>query len=175
MADPGFAAGKMRARVIELIPGEHYVVFTDSNDALPDEDTIEELRIIAYAQRNKGTLGPAEVQAIETLAEAVATGVITNTVWAGCQAAKDYVGKLRSRRRERIRKAEEAVKRALEAVQDAQVPVTASPGADATVSGTGEDGTTWQVSFKADDKPVQFQMDVSGAVIDIMIRPRPRE
>lgn len=175
MSDPGFAAGKMRARVIELIPGEHYVVLTDSSDALPDEDTVEELRIIAYARRNKETLGPAELQAIETLAETVAAGVFTNAVWAECQAARDYVGKLRSRRRERIQKAEEAAKRALEAAQDAHLPVTAPSGADVTVSGTGEEGTTWQVSCKAGDKPVQFQMDVSGTVIDIMIRPRSQE
>lgn len=172
MSDPGSAAGEMRTRVVELIPGEHYVVFTDSSDALPDEDAIEELRIIAYAQRNKGTLGPAEMQAIETLAETVAAGVFTNAVWAECQAAKDYVGKLRSRRRKGIQKAEEAAKRALEAAQDAHLPVTATSGTDFTVSGTGEEGTTWQVSCKVGDKPVQFQMDVSGAVIDVMIRPR---
>ena len=175
MTDPGFAREKVQACAIELIPGEHYIVFTDSSDAPPDEDTVEELRIIAYARRNKGTLGPAGMQAVETLAETVATGVFTNAIWAECQAAKEYVDKLRRRRRERIQKAGEAAERALEAVQNPQVPVTAPSGANVTVSGTGEEGTTWQVSCRTGDKPVQFQMDVSGAVIEIMIRPRPQE
>jgi hypothetical protein len=175
MIDPGFDAEKMQSRVIELIRGEHYVVFTDSSDALPDEDTVEELRIIAYARRNKETLGPAEMQAIETLAETVATGIVTNVVWAQCQMARDYVGKLRSRRRERIQKAQEAAGRAIEAARDAQVPVAVPAGAHITVSGTGDEGTTWRVSCKAGDKPVHIEMDVSGAVIDIMISPHPAE
>jgi len=173
MSDPGFAAAKTRNRVIELIPGEHYVVFTNRGDSLPDADTVEELRIIAYARRNKGTLGPAEIQTVETLASTVASGVVTNVVWAGCQMARDYVGKFRSRRRERIQKAEEAAAHALEAAQDARVPVTLPAGIAATkvtVSGTGEDGTTWRVSCEANGKAVQMQMDACGAVIDIEIK-----
>jgi len=137
---PGFVAQETRSRVVELIPDEHYVVFTDGSDVLPDEDAIEELRILAYAQRNKGTLGPGSALAIETLAEVVATGVITNAVWAECQEAKRFADKLRSRRRERVHKAEEAAQRALEAVQEPQIPVAALATANVTVSGTGADG-----------------------------------
>jgi len=78
-------------------------------------------------------------------------------------------------RSERIQKAQEAAGRAIEAARDAQVPVTAPAGARITVSGTGDEGTTWQVSCKAGDKPVHIEMDVSGAVIDIMISPHPAE
>ena len=174
MNDPGPTGQQLRTRVIELIPGEHYLAFTDSGDPLPDEDTIEELRVIAYARRNKGTLGPSEVQVIETLAEAVATGVLTNVIWAQCQAAKDYVDTLRSRRRERLQKAEDAARLALEAAQDAQVADSALAAGNVTVSGTDE-AFTWQVSCRTGDKPVQFEMDMAGTVIDIMIRPRSRE
>lgn len=171
MSDTQLTAEEIPACVIELIPGEHYIALTDSGDALPDEDTIEELRIIAYARRNKATLGSADLHALETLAETIATGVFTNMVWAECEAAKDYVRKLRSRRRERIETAEEAARRALDASQNSPLPFTA--GADVTVSGTGEEGTTWQVSCKAGDKSVQLQMDVSAAVIEIVVRPSP--
>jgi hypothetical protein len=162
-----------QSHVVELIPGEHYVVFTGGSDAVPDEDVIEELRILAYAQRSKGTLGPETVQVVETLAETVATGVITSAVWAECQEAKRFADKLRSRRRERIRKTEEAAKRALQAIQEPQVPVAAHSPVDVAVSGTGTDGTTWQVSCKVDGRPVELRMDVSGTVIDIIIGARP--
>jgi hypothetical protein len=171
---PYFAAQPTQSRVVELIPGEHYIVFTDASDVLPDEDVIEELRILAYAQRNKGTLGPGSAQAIETLAGVVASGVITDAVWAECQEAKRFADKVRSRRRERIRKAAEAAKHALEAVETPRLPLAGLSAADVTVSGTGADGTTWQVSCTASGTPVELHMDVAGAVIDVIIRPRPQ-
>jgi len=169
---PDSAAQRARPHVVELIPGERYVIVADGTDAIPDEDVIEELRILAYAQRNKGTLGPESVQAIETLAEAVATGVITNAVWAECQEAKRFADKLRSRRQKRIREAEEAKKHALEAIRESQVPVAGSAALDVAVSGTGADGTTWKVSCKANGQPVELHMDVSGTVIDVIIGAR---
>jgi hypothetical protein len=161
-----------QSRVVELIPGEHYVVFADDSDAYLDEDVIEELRILAYAQRNKGTLGPGTLQMVETLAEAVATGVITNVVWSECQEAKRFADKLRGRRRERIQEAEEAKRRALEAIAEPGVPVVVPFALEVAVSGTGREGTTWQVSCKADGTPVELHMDVSGTVIDVIIGAR---
>jgi hypothetical protein len=169
-------------RVIELIPGEHYLVFTDPSAELPDEDAIEELRMIAYAQRKKETLGgPVELEAIATLAQAVATGVVTNYVWEGCKAAKEYVSRVRDRHRElkkaaeAAKPAEEAAKGALEAVQAAGLPGVPAAGSAITLSATGEDGSSLQVSCRSVDKRVEFQLDVAGAVIDVMIRPRPQE
>jgi hypothetical protein len=162
-----------QSHVVELIPGEHYVVFADDSDAFPDEDVIEELRILAYTQRNKGTLGPGTAQVVETLAEAVATGVVTNVVWAECQEAKRFADKLRGRRRKRIDEADEAKKRALEAIGEPGVPVAVPSALEVAVSGTGADGTLWQVSCTADGKPVKLRMDVSGTVIDVIIGARP--
>ncbi len=162
-----------QSHVVELIPGEHYVVFTDDGDALPDEEVIEELRILAYAQRGKGTLGPETAQVVETLAEAVATGVVTNVVWAECQEAKRFVDKLRDRRRKHIREAGEARERALEAIGEPGVPIAVPSALEVAVSGTGAEGTTWQVSCRADGKPVELHMDVSGTVIDVIIGARP--
>jgi hypothetical protein len=165
-----FAAPPAPSRVVELIPGEHYIVLTDSGDALPDEDVIGELRILAYARRNKETLGPGTAQVIATLAEAVATGVAADALWEECQEAKSFVDKLRSRRRERLRKADEAARRALEAIQAPQIPVAApASAADITVSGTGADGTIWNASCKISDKLIEIQMDVCGNAIDVTI------
>jgi len=172
---PDFAAPSAPSRVVELIPGEHYVVFTDGGDTLPDVDVIGELRILAYARRNKETLGPGTAQVIATLAEAVATGVATDVLWAECQEAKSFADKLRSRRRERLRKADEAAQHALEAIQAPQIPVAAPAGtADITVSGTGVDGTIWNASFEASGKLVKFHLDGSGNVIDVTISTRPQ-
>jgi hypothetical protein len=168
-------------RVIELIPGEHYLVFTDPSAELPDEDATEELRMIAYAQRKKETLGgPVELEAIATLAQAVATGVVTNYVWEECKAAKEYVSRVRSRRRERkeaaeaAKPAEVAAKDALEAVQ-AGFPGIPAAGGAITLSAIGEDGSSLQVSCRSADKRVEFRVDVTGTVIDVMIRPRPQK
>jgi hypothetical protein len=170
-SSPDSVAPSMRSRVVELIPGEHYVVFTDSGDALPDEDVIEELKILAYAHRKKETLGPGTTQVIATLAEAVAEGIVTNVIWAGCQEAKAYVVKLRSRRREHLREAEEAARHALEAIQAPQIPV-AAPAAATEIQASGM-GTGWNASYKSAGKMVEFYMDGSGNVIDVTISTRP--
>lgn len=170
---PDFAVQQTQSQVVELIPGEHYIVFNDDSGALLDEDVIEELRILAYAQRGKGTLGPGSAQAIETLAETVATGIVTNAIWAECQEAKRFADKLRSRRRGRVGKAEEAAQRAVEAVQAPQVPVATLSVADVAVSGTGADGTTWRISCATSGRPVDLHMDVSGTVVDVIIGTRP--
>jgi hypothetical protein len=166
------AAQQTRDIVVELIQDEHYVIISGGSGAIPDEDVIGELRILAYVRRGKGTLGPESAQAVETLAEAVATGVITNTIWAGCQSAKRFAVKLRAQHRERIRKAEEAEQRALEAVRAVPIPVTASPAAEVTVSGSGADGTTWKLSCKFDGRPVEVHMDGAGMAIDVIIGAR---
>jgi hypothetical protein len=83
--------------VVELIPGEHYVVFFGTGDTvLPSEEGIEELRVLAYARRNKETLGTTGIQVAETLAEVVAAGVATNAIWVQCQAAARYVKQRRA-------------------------------------------------------------------------------
>jgi len=167
---PDFAPPSAPLYVVELIPGEHYVVLTDGGDALPDEDVIGELRILSYAQRDKETLGPDTAQTVATLAEAVATGVATDVLWAECQEAKRFVDKLRSRRKERLRKPEEAARHALEAIQAPQIPVAVEAAVtDISVSGTGADGSTWKASCKASGKLIAFQMDVAGTVIDVTI------
>lgn len=54
----GLSRHRARVRVVTLIPGEHYVAFFGSGDGVvPDDDAIEELRILAYTRRNKETLG----------------------------------------------------------------------------------------------------------------------
>src|ERR1700743_3127582 len=136
MSQSDYMAPQAQANVVELIRDGHYLVFTNDT-VLPDEGAIEELRILAYAQRKKPTLGPENAQAIETLAEAVATGVLTNVVWAGCQEAKRLVDKLPARRREPIRDAGEAERHALEAGEASQIPIALSPFPEVTVSGTG--------------------------------------
>jgi hypothetical protein len=167
-----FIGNPTNLHIVVLIPGQHYVVFTDVSDLLPDDDVIEELRILAYAQRNKRTLGPETSQTIETLAEAVASGVISNTVWAECQEAKRFVDKLRSRRRRRLSEAEEAAQHALEAIKASRIPVVAPLPSNLTVSGTGADGTAWKISCKTAGQPVELRMDLSGTVIDVMIGTR---
>ena len=178
MSNPDLA----QPRVIELIPGEHYLVFTDPSAELPDEDAIEELRMIAYAQRKKETLGgPVELEAIATLAQAVATGVVTNYVWEECKAAKEYVSRVRSRRRERKEAAEaakpteDAANDALEVVQAARLPGVPAAGGAIILSATGEDGSSLQISCRSADKRVEFQLDVAGTVIDVTIRPHPQK
>src|ERR1700676_4380559 len=107
--------------IVELIPGGHYIVIAGADaDAVPDEDTVEELRILAYARRNKGTLGNAAEQVAATLAETVAGGILTNSVWAQCEAASRYVSRLRASRRDKraadgAEEAEEAARNAVEA------------------------------------------------------------
>ena len=172
---PDLASPPATSRVVELIPGEQYIVLADSGDALPDEDAIGELRILAYARRNKETLGPATDQVIATLAEAVASGVATNVLWAQCQQAKSFADKLRSRRRERLRKAGEVAGRALEVIQAPQIPVAAPASAtDIIVSGTGADGTVWKASCKGNGKLTEFHMDASGSVINVTISTPPQ-
>jgi hypothetical protein len=166
-----FATPKAPSRVVELIPGEHYIVLTDGGDPFPDEDVIGELRILAYAQRDKETLGPDTAQTVAALAEAVATGVATDVLWAECQEAKRFVDKLRSRRKERLRKPEEAARQALEAINSPQIPVAVDAAVtDISVSGVGADGSTWKGSCKAGGKLIEFQMDVAGTAVDVIIR-----
>ncbi|MGH3292962.1 MAG: hypothetical protein ACRDP7_14245 [Trebonia sp.] len=168
---PDFAMPTAPTRVAELIPGEHYVVLTDGGGAFPDEDVIEELRILAYAKRDKETLGPDVAQTVASLSEAVAVGVASDMLWAECQEAKRFVDKLRSGRKKRLRKPEDAARQGLEAIKSPQIPVIVDAAVtEISVSGTGADGSTWKGSCKASGKLIEFQVDVDGTVIDVIIR-----
>lgn len=167
---PDFAAPTAPARVVELIPGEHYVVLTNDGGAFPDEDVIEELRILAYAKRGKETLGPDVAQTVASMSEAIAAGVASDLLWQECQEAKRFVDKLRSLLKKRLRKPEDAAQQGLEAIKSPQIPVTVEAGiTEISVSGTGADGSTWKGSCKASGKLIEFQMDVAGTAIDVII------
>ncbi len=163
--------------IVELIPGEHYIVVARAGgDDVPDDDAVEELRILAYARRNKGTLGNPAEQVAATLAETVAGGILTNSVWAQCEAAARYVSRLRASRRDKratdgAEEAEGAARRAVEALGSAGVPVSASAATMVGISGIGADGTPWKIAFEAAGDPVDVQVDISGTVFDIMIGP----
>ena len=170
--DSDLSRHRAQAQVVTLIPGEHYVAFFGSEDGiLPDDDAVEELRILAYTRRNKETLGPIGPHDVITLAEAVAGGIITNALWAECQAAARYVKRRRTASHPKpIESPAEATDRALEAIQSPSIPVPTAPSPQTcTVSGIAADGAPWTISCQTDDGPIEVHLDASGMVADIIL------
>ncbi|HXL92409.1 MAG TPA: hypothetical protein VN969_26020 [Streptosporangiaceae bacterium] len=165
--------------VVELIPGERYVVFrgTQSSETLdeliPGGEAIEELRILAYAQRNKDVLGPVSEQVIMGMAEAIAGGIGTDVLWGECQALGRYVKERRASRRKPVEQVEEAAQLTVEAMRAPDVPVTTVPSPSSLkISGTAGEGSPWKIECEADGKPIDAHVESIGAgavVIDIRI------
>jgi hypothetical protein len=173
--DPGESSplasdGSVRPCLIELIPGEHCIVFFGADP--PDEDAIEDLRILAYKCRNKDTLSVAgDAQVVPTIAEAIVSGVATNFVWQEYKAARRYLARLRDRhqgeRREGGAEAAELAGRAIRLVAPGATP-------DLTVSWPTDSGP-WQVSYRtADGKPARVQVVAEHDLAEVMIGPHRR-
>jgi len=159
--------------VLELVPGEHYVVFFRVADGdLPDEDAVEELKILAHAELGKEVLGPAETQAVISLAEAVAGGLITNGLWAQCQAAASFVAKRRAAKKAKtVHNAADAARLAVEAIRSPEVPVSAPPPGVFVSVKAASDALPWEISCQSGGAPVRVHAEQSGAIIDIVIGP----
>ncbi len=159
--------------VLELVPGEHYVVFFDATDGdLPDADAIEELKILAQADRGKEVLGPAEAQAVISLADAVAGGLITNGLWAQCQAAASFATKRRAAKRAKtVQSAADAASLAVEAMRSPDVPLSAPPSGVSVSVKAASDVLPWDISCQSDGTPVRVRAEQAGAIVDIVIGP----
>jgi hypothetical protein len=158
--------------VIELIPGEHYLVLFAAPGELPDNETIEELRILAYARRRRDTLGPGLETAIATLAQAVSADILPGSVWMRCQAAVSYVRNYRARPAPPAAVSSEQVAvAALEAIRAAQAPVPVPvpvPAAFSRVDVSVPHGG-YHLTVQSHGSPVNVIVDEAHRLVDVII------
>jgi hypothetical protein len=172
--DLGAASGQSRKLdVIELIPGEHYLVFFDASPAdLPDEDTIAELRLLAGIARHSSVLGATE-QAVEavtmTLAVAASANVISDIWWNRFQAAGRFAQRWRERRKSAAPvTAEEAVKLVTQATESGALPV-AAPASETDITLTTPGGGAVKISIRTPAARVRIRVETTGSIADVTI------
>lgn len=84
--------------IVQLVPSQEAALFLDRRD-LPDEDTLRQLRALAYSRDGSLTLGgPEIVQAIYTIAEYAEQGVIGGAAYALSASAVAYLKRLSAKR-----------------------------------------------------------------------------
>ena len=167
-AEPGGEPIPAEPVVIELIPGEHYLVLFDKPGDAPAEETVEELRILAYARRGHDTLGPGWDGAVATLAQAVSTGSVTGPLWAQCQAAAKYVLNRKARAEQLpVMPPDRAVAMALEALTSAEATIPV-PVAYSKVDIAAPDGS-FHITVRTQGTPIEVHVDTAGQVVDVII------
>lgn len=107
-----------------------------------------------------------------SLAEAVAGGLITNGLWAQCQAAASLVAKRRAAQRARtVQSAADAASLAVEAIRSPEVPVFPPPSGVSVSVKAASDVLPWEISCQSDGAPVRVRAEQAGAIVDIVIGP----
>jgi hypothetical protein len=153
--------------VLELIPGEHYLVLFVEPGDMPDEETIEELRILAYARRRRDTLGSSKEAVVAALAQAASADGLTGSVWARCQAAISYVRNYRVHAVPREVDLGRLAESALETIGSAEVPdpiITAYSKIEVKAPGGG-----YQVTVQSHGTPVNVIIDDARRLVDVII------
>jgi len=178
--DRGDASSQSRRLdLIELIPGEHYLVFFDADPGtLPDEDAIEELRILAYMARDKPVLGLAEQAVAVTVAEAVSGNLISEAIWERFPAAWRFVRHWRERRKSAApataEEAGEAAVQAVQAVESSSTPPAAPSAAplvsEADIEVTTPQGEAVKVSVRTPGKWVQVTVETTCSCAEVTIK-----
>ncbi|GAA4592458.1 hypothetical protein GCM10023194_54320 [Planotetraspora phitsanulokensis] len=146
--------------VVELIPGEEALVFLDADD-LPDEDTVSELRMQAYARQDDPTLGPGETaDVLRTLAEYAASGVVGAAAVTPFTATLRYLQRWRGKRRDnRI-----DIDRAIELARGLCHTALGVDSTACTVTAATSDDGGWRVRLAAAGVPVEVFVDASGTL-----------
>jgi hypothetical protein len=177
--DLGGAACQSRGlKLIELIPGERYLVFFDADpDTLPDEDAIEELRLMAYMARRKPVLGPVEQiveAAVLSVAETVSGNLISEAISERFPAARRFMRRWRERRKSAApvttEEAKEAAALAAQAVESSSTPPAAPsavPLLEADIEVPAAEGGTVKVSVRAPGKWLKVTVETTGGFADV--------
>jgi hypothetical protein len=153
--------------VVTLIPGEDYLVFVNPGpDDLPDEVTIQELRIQAYQRRNKATLGASDlaVEMVRTLVDYAAAGIVGAVALAPFHATGRYIKQWRAKRRPTANRTH------VESIAYAAVDKVPLPtGKPTTASIDRAEDSGWHLVLISDGTPIRVTVDPSASAVSVIV------